>query len=500
MQVSSPGRGEPSCAPNFWTFSPDHRAVTPTLAERIGLRPPQLSAKDRRALAGARAAAICFVIQGALVLAASLAAGGVDMHVLPAVAASLLLAVTLICLYERLPRSANHLMALAATLVVAELTFLHESGEFYAPLYLGVAMFVSIYFNRRQAVLQILVVAALWALALARTHPPAEAAQMWILGAGTLMTVAATTRALRDRLSRAAESVKSQRALLDAFFVHAPAGFGFLDEDLRHVRVNQSLAEIMGHERDEIEGRTLGELAPMNGHILEPLARSVLESGEAVLGIEIENSEGFWHLVSYYPVPATTGLLGVATTVTDVTHMKDVERRLEETNRRLTVLATTDDLTQLPNRRLLDEKLELALARARRGGLAVAVLNIDLDRFKEVNDSLGHAYGDRVLIEMARCLREGARETDVVARVGGDEFVVLLADLDVQEAPMLVKTVVDRIRARLSSPFAIDAVELRTAACIGTAIFPIDSRDAEGLLAAADAAMYAGKSVVPRVA
>jgi diguanylate cyclase (GGDEF)-like protein/PAS domain S-box-containing protein len=495
-----PARGEPSSAPNFRTFSPDHRAVTPTFAERIGLRQPQLPAKDRRALAGARAAAICFVIQGALVLAAALAARDVDLHVLAAVAASLLLAVTLISLYERLPRSANHLMALAGTLVIAELTFLHESGALYAPLYLGVAMFVSIYFNRRQAVFQILVVAALWALALARTHPTAEAVQLWIIGAGTLVTVAATIRALRDRLSRAAESAKSQRALLDAFFVHAPAGFGFLDEDLRHVRVNQALAEIMGHERHEIEGRTLQELAPMNGDVLVPLARKVLESGDAVLGIEIENAEGFWHLVNYYPVPATTGLLGVATTVTDVTHLKDVERRLEETNRRLTVLATTDDLTQLPNRRLLDEQLELALARARRSGLAVAVLNIDLDRFKEVNDSLGHAYGDRLLIEMARCLREGARDTDLVARVGGDEFVILLADLDVQEAPLLVKAVVERIRERLLTPLAIDAVELRTAACIGTAIYPIDSRDAQGLLAAADAAMYAGKSVMPRVA
>ena len=105
--------------------------------------------------------------------AAAVAADDLDVHVLPAVVASVLLALTLICLYERLPRSANHLMALAATLIVAELTFFHESGELYAPLYLGVAMFVSIYFNRRQAVLQVLVVAGLWALALARTQPAA---------------------------------------------------------------------------------------------------------------------------------------------------------------------------------------------------------------------------------------------------------------------------------------------------------------------------------------
>jgi diguanylate cyclase (GGDEF)-like protein/PAS domain S-box-containing protein len=474
--------------------------VTPTLAQRIGIRPADLPAQARRALAGARAAAICFLIEGTLALTAGATVGNLDAAVLAALAASVSLGIMLICLYDRLPRFANHLMALAATLIVAELTFFQPSGERYAPLYLGVAIFVSFYFNRNQAIGQLLIVVALWALALVQAYPPAEAAQIWILGAGTLVTAAATMRAVRDRLARAAEHTTNQRALLDAFFVHAPAGFGFLDQDLRHVRVNEALAEIMGHERHEIEGRTLRELAPMNGDVLEPLARAVLESGEAVHGIEIENSGGFWHLVSYYPVPASTGLVGVATAVTDVTHLKDVERRLEETNRRLTVLATTDELTQLPNRRLLDEQLELALARARRGGLAVVILNFDLDRFKDVNDSLGHAYGDRLLVEFAACLRAGARDTDVVARVGGDEFVIMLADLDVQDAPALAQTVVDRIRGRLATPLEIDAVELKVEASIGIAIHPVDARDAAGLLAAADASMYAGKNVFSRVA
>src|SRR4029079_861856 len=127
----------------------------------------------------------------------------------------------------------------------------------------------------------LLVAIALWGLVLSRTHSAAEAAQIWILAAGTLVAAAGAMRGLRDRLSRTAEQAQSQRALLDAFFVNAPAGFGFLDHDLRHVRVNQALADIMGHERDEIEGRTLRELAPMNGKILEPLARTVLDSGEA---------------------------------------------------------------------------------------------------------------------------------------------------------------------------------------------------------------------------
>ena len=164
------------------------------------------------------------------------------------------------------------------------------------------------------------------------------------------------------------------------------------------------------------------------------------------------------------------------------------------------MLASTDELTQLPNRRMFGEQLDLALARARRGGLAVAVLCLDLDGFKEVNDSLGHAYGDRTLVEVANLLRAGARATDVVARVGGDEFLILLADLDVQDAPELAATVIERIRSLLADPLPVDAVEVRIDVCIGVAIYPTDSREADGLLAAADAAMYVGKHALTRVA
>jgi len=474
--------------------------VTPTLAQRVGLDPVELPPDVRRTLLAARAAAACFLSLGTLVLAVAAAGEDLSAPAFVASGASAAISLLLICCYERLPRHLSWLIALAGTLIIAELTFFEGSGELYAPLYLGVVIYVSFFFSRTQAVFHLLLAAGLWAIAVGPVQSAEHAVQRWILGVSSLAATAALTRAMRSRLLRTAEHAKTHRATLDAFFQHAPAGFGLLDRDLRHQRVNQALAEIMGHERHEIEGRTLRELAPMNANILEPLALRVLESGEPVMGIEVENAEGHFHLVSYYPVPGPRGVVGVGTAVTDVTHLKSVERSLEETNRKLTVLATTDELTQLPNRRMFGEQLDLALARARRGGLAVAVLCLDLDRFKEVNDSLGHAYGDRMLVEVASRLRAGARETDVVARVGGDEFLIMLADLDVQEAPDLAETVIDRIRDLLADPIPVDAVEVRADACIGMAIYPTDSRDADGLLAAADAAMYAGKHALTRVA
>jgi diguanylate cyclase (GGDEF)-like protein len=239
----------------------------------------------------------------------------------------------------------------------------------------------------------------------------------------------------------------------------------------------------------------------VHGAALEAVARRVLETGEPVLGIDVANANGrHHHIVSYYPVPGPDGRMGVGTSVTDVTHLKDVERKLEETNRSLAVLATTDELTQLPNRRMFVEQLDLALARARRGGLAVAVLCVDLDNFKHVNDTLGHGFGDQLLFEIGGRLRAGARETDVVARIGGDEFVILLADLDSEDSQARVQIVVDRLRGLLAETLAIGPVEVKVEASIGVAVYPFDSRDAKGLLAVADAAMYAGKSTLVRIA
>ena len=152
--------------------------------------------------------------------------------------------------------------------------------------------------------------------------------------------------------------------------------------------------------------------------------------------------------------------------------------------------AVTDSLTGLPNRRLFNDRAERAIARARRDGLRVAVMIIDLDRFKEVNDTLGHRSGDVLLQEVARRLVRSVRESDTIARLGGDEFAVLLPDAtDAAGAARAAAALCDVI----AEPILLEGLSLDTEASIGIALFPGDGDDVAQLLQRADVAMYTAK-------
>jgi diguanylate cyclase (GGDEF)-like protein/PAS domain S-box-containing protein len=153
--------------------------------------------------------------------------------------------------------------------------------------------------------------------------------------------------------------------------------------------------------------------------------------------------------------------------------------------------ARHDDLTGLPNRRLFHDRLSIALARARRGDRRFALLFLDIDRFKQVNDTLGHGAGDRLLQAVADRLVHCARDSDTVARLGGDEFVVLAEELARPEDAVLIA---DKIRAALAAPVHVAGRVLDVRASVGIALFPDDGDEAEQLLRHADAAMYADKS------
>ncbi len=157
---------------------------------------------------------------------------------------------------------------------------------------------------------------------------------------------------------------------------------------------------------------------------------------------------------------------------------------------RLHRLAYYDALTGLPNRHLFDDRIDHAVARARRTGTSFSLLFIDLDRFKQVNDSLGHSAGDRLLIEVARRLRETTRESDTIARLGGDEFTVILETApDTGAAAAAAR----KILAALSAPVPIGDCRLQVSASIGIACFPDDGRSAEEMIRNADTAMYSAK-------
>ena len=178
---------------------------------------------------------------------------------------------------------------------------------------------------------------------------------------------------------------------------------------------------------------------------------------------------------------------GIFSLSLDITALKQVERRLIE-------LARVDTLTALPNRLAFNEYLPNAIARARRTGSAIALMFLDIDHFKSINDTLGHAAGDEVLSEYARRLLACVRSTDTVARLAGDEFVIVLENLSTQEAAAAVaRKIVGRIHA---PAFQIDGRLLEVTTSIGIAFHEAtdSSVAAEELLARADAALYSAKA------
>jgi len=169
----------------------------------------------------------------------------------------------------------------------------------------------------------------------------------------------------------------------------------------------------------------------------------------------------------------------------DITERKNAEEKIVR-------LAYFDELTGLPNRRLFNDRLSMALAAAHREKQKLAVMFIDLDRFKEVNDTLGHSAGDELLVQVSERIKRILPEGDTLARLGGDEFVVLLTEVKAIE---LVVNFANQILSELSNPFSIAGMNVGATASLGAAIYPEDGLDSEALLKHADVAMYRSKEV-----
>ncbi|HEY4277757.1 MAG TPA: EAL domain-containing protein [Conexibacter sp.] len=266
-------------------------------------------------------------------------------------------------------------------------------------------------------------------------------------------------------------------------------------DDGRIVSCNAAAVRIFGVESEE-ELLAVGGMAGLTVFYEDgapvtddsSTARRALESGlpqpERLLRIERADGSELWTTVTSHPLirEGQSRPYGAVTAFTDVTE----RRRAQE---QIAFLAYHDSLTKLPNRALLDEHLALALARARRGGQAVALLYVDLDDFKAVNDSLGHAAGDELLRRIAVRLRGVVRTTDLLARQGGDEFLLLLTDLE-SDPRLSAEAAAKQVENALLEPFHLADAEFEVGASIGISIYPDDAPDADTLLRHADAAMY----------
>ncbi|MBM3556729.1 MAG: diguanylate cyclase, partial [Alphaproteobacteria bacterium] len=260
------------------------------------------------------------------------------------------------------------------------------------------------------------------------------------------------------------------------------------DAENRILSVNRAFTEITGFNGDEVVGKTPRLLASgrHDKAFYEDMWRELHDKGswQGEIWNRRKSGETYPEWLSINLVRDERGRVTNHVAVfTDISEAKASEERIR-------FLAHFDALTSLPNRALLHDRLTQGIARAVRHETLVAVLFIDLDHFKDVNDSLGHHVGDQLLEEVARRLRGLVRRTDTVARLGGDEFVVVAGDLT---APPGAVPIADKILAELSKPVRLGEHDLRITPSIGIAVYPQDTTDPGVLLQHADTAMYAAK-------
>ncbi|MFQ5473919.1 MAG: putative bifunctional diguanylate cyclase/phosphodiesterase, partial [Dehalococcoidia bacterium] len=285
----------------------------------------------------------------------------------------------------------------------------------------------------------------------------------------------------------AEESLRTSEQQYRDLYEDAPIAYLSVDVDGRVKKANRHAEEILGFSRDDLIGIPVADLyadsSPDETKTRERLER--LREGREIISEELQmrraGGEQLWVSLTIRPVHDDEGnFVESRSTIVDITERKQAEKTIRH-------LAYHDGLSGLPNRTLFVDRLKQAVAVARRSGELVAVMFLDLDHFKDVNDTVGHAEGDRLLRKVARRLQSLLREGDTLARFGGDEFVLLLPNITGAEDAIRAA---QRILKALNKPWQVAGREFHLAASIGITIAPIDGTNPDTLLRNADTAMY----------
>lgn len=295
-----------------------------------------------------------------------------------------------------------------------------------------------------------------------------------------LMTIA-------TRLGAALESALQQEwlTLLDTALAGVENAVFITDTNAHILWANRAFTQLSGYSSEEILGKT-PQLFVQDADFYQHFWQTIQSGGIWHGDIINTRRDGIRYTVNQTVTPlrnASGQVSHYVAILEDITERKMAEERIRHS-------AHFDLLTDLPNRGLFFDRLGQALALARRDGLCGALLFLDLDRFKEVNDRLGHAAGDSLLMAVARRLRDQVRESDTVARLGGDEFTVILPSLRDQNDAICVA---NNILAAIAEPFLLAGSSASVGISIGIALFPEHGQSAEHILSAADNAMYLAK-------
>jgi diguanylate cyclase (GGDEF)-like protein/PAS domain S-box-containing protein len=288
--------------------------------------------------------------------------------------------------------------------------------------------------------------------------------------------------------------LKSQKEWLSTLINALPDVICFKDGRGRWLVANEFYLSLVGLTGVDYAGRSGTELARLSSgqasfllSTTETDERAWRERQPLIYEKEVPSTDGTMRVFDMMKMPlfnADGSRKGLVLVGRDITERKMTAARIHH-------LAHHDSLTDLPNRVLFQERLRQALAHAKRSGTRLALMFLDLDKFKDINDTLGHHVGDMLLKAVARRLKRCVRETDTVARLGGDEFAIILTNVN---DPSDAGTVAESVIASVADPFGLEDQEILTSTSIGITVFPGDADDADQLLKNADLAMFRSKA------